>query len=230
MNILRPSPVLASLLVAAAIPLAPGRAADRPAGFSIVATDVTTSEKKAGVQAAMLDPLRAAADQEARYYDPARPPAVMRIRIRKLCYTSAGKAAANSLPFVGLVAGSNCNALAGDVEIVDRASGKSLERFRIEANDDTFSSAGDTALSLGRTGLSFLAFGMLISSAVDVAQGAASHRAASQDMLTRGFIMLSYRKLYGDKAYRSVAVRRKADRDAREAPAQAATVAASSLD
>ena len=96
---LRLSFLLAPVLIATALAVAPGpAAAKQPADFSIVATEVSTSEKKPGDQAAMLYPLRAAADAEASYYDPTRTPVVMRIRISKLCYKSAGKALADSVP------------------------------------------------------------------------------------------------------------------------------------
>ncbi len=224
----RPSCTLGPLLVAASIAVspAPAPATERAPSFSVVATEVTTKDERPGEQTAIADALRAASDEEARYYDPARAPAVMRIRIDKVCYKSAGKAVANSLPFVGLVAGSNRNALRGEVELVDRVSGKSIEKFKIEADDDTFFSAGDTALSLGKAGLSFLPFGMLISSAVDVAHGAANDRAASQKMLTRGFVMLSYRKAFGDKAYKSYAAQRKAAWAAKESAVHPGSAAA----
>ena len=215
----RSSCTFGPLLLAATIAGSPvsAYAAERSADFSIVATEVTTKDGKAAEQGAIADALRAASDEEAHYYDAGRAPVVMRIQIKKLSYKSAGKAIAGSLPFVGLVAGSNRNALQGDVELVDRASGKSIEKFKIQADDDTFFSAGDTALSLGKAGLSFLPFGMLVSGAVDVAQGATNNRAASQSMLTRGFVMLSYRKAYGDKAYKAFAAQRKAASAAKKA-------------
>lgn len=188
---------------------APALAA-KPQPVHITATEVVFKNAKQAQGPAISDALRTASTQEAAYYDAALKPVTMRIAIDKVGFKSGGKALAANLPLVGMFAGANRNLLKGQVEIVDQASGKVLNKYKIQCDDDTSMSAADGALTLASTGLSFLPFGGLISAAMDVAQGAANNRDAAEQMLTRGFVMLSYKQVYGEKLYRSFAHQRKA--------------------
>lgn len=193
-------------LVALATPAA---AATKPAAYRIAATEVVVDDK---VQGAVWfkDHLATASTQEARYYDPALAPATLRITVEKVKTKSAGKAIASSLPLVGLFAGTNENKLAGRIEIVEPASGKVLAKHKTSSDDSTEFSAADGMLTFAQIGASFLPFGALISAAAEAGRPGAK-RSDAQEKLVNGFVMLSYKKLYGNELYKSFAARRKAD-------------------
>lgn len=208
------------LPLAFAATLADPAAAAKPQPLRVAATEVSFKDAKVQRALPLSDALRTASDAEAAFYDPALPAAVMRIRIDKLGFKSAGKAVAGALPLVGLFAGPNRNVLKGEVQLLDQASGRLIAKYRIECDDDTDFSGTDAALAMGKMGLGFLPFGFLLESAVEVGEGAATKRDAAERMLTRGFVMLSYRKLYGDKLYKSFSARRKAAFAAASTPAK----------
>ena len=203
--------------------------ARKPEAVHIAATEVTLDAKLVQRNPALAAALRDASTEEAHYYDGALRPAVLRMRIEKVGFKSAGKALAGALPLVGLFAGSNRNVLRGHVELVDQASGRVLHRYRVECDDSTQMSAADGALSLGRVGLSFLPFGGLFDAAIGVADGAANKHDAAERMLTRGFVMLSYKQVYGDRQYRQFAAQRRSAAEVARAgvatPVPAATAA-----
>lgn len=187
----------------------PAAAASKPAAYRIAATEVVIGDRIE--EAAWLkDHLASASTQEARYYDPALAPATLRITVEKVKTKSAGKAIASSLPLVGLFAGSNENKLAGRIEIVKPASGKVLARHKIISDDGTEFSAADGMLTVAQIGASFLPFGGLLSAAAEAGRSGAK-RSEAQEKLVNGFVMLSYKKLYGNDLYKSFAARRKAD-------------------
>ncbi|MEH3101713.1 hypothetical protein [Sphingomonas adhaesiva] len=188
---------------------APVAAAPSPAPYHIATTVVVVASKIAD-GSRIKDRLTVASQREAGYYDPRLTAATLRIVVDKVKTKSAGKAIAAGLPLVGLFAGANENKLAGRIEIVEPASGRILAKHKITSDDATQFSAADGMLSLADIGTSFLPFGGLISLAADVGRSAAK-RDDVEDKLVNGFVMLSYKKLYGANLYKSFAVRRKAD-------------------
>jgi hypothetical protein len=205
-----------SITLRAAVPLALVLAAAQPAlaakplAVTVTATEVTIRNAKEKRRDEIAAALRTASTEEAHYYDQALRPATLRIQVEKVGFKSAGKAALGMVPLVGMFAGANRNVMKGRVSLVDAVSGKPIAQWKIECDDDTDFSGSDAALALGKVGLSFLPFGSLIESAIDVAEGASSKRDRAEQMLTRGFVMLSYKKAYGDKLYKSFSRQRKA--------------------
>jgi len=202
----------------------PALAAPRLQPVHVAATEVSFKDAKVQRALPMADALRAASTMEAAYYGPALPAAVMRIRIDKVGFKSAGKAVAGMLPLIGMFSGPNRNVMKGEVQLLDQSTGRLIAKYKIECDDDTDVSGSDAALAMGKMGLGFLPFGFLLESAVEMGEGAASKRDATERMLARGFVMLSYRKAYGDKLYKSFSTQRKAAFAAERVARQAAPV------
>lgn len=210
------TPATGLLLGAALLGAVAQPAAARPVASRVAATEVVV-RAKTGDRDWLSRRLIAASADEARYYDAALPPATLRVVIDKLSTKRAGKAIAASLPIVAMFAGPNENRLKGRIEIVDAATGRVLRKEKIDCSDQTQFSAADGMLAYADLGLSFLPFGGLLSIAGEVGRSAANARLPAQEKLVRGFVMLSYKKLYGARAYRSFAARRKADQAAAKA-------------
>ena len=203
------------------------------APMHVTGAEVTLKKKKMKHGPEMVEALRKAVEEEAAYYDASATPVLMRVQIEKLAFYSEAKEALMMVPLIGGFAGTNENRMKAKVQLVEPASGKVLKKFTVDCNDSTLISAEKEALGIGLDILSVFVPGASLAAdlAVGVGEAAFEKKRTNQQVLTDGFTMLAYRKIYDGKTYKMAQKRKKeavkaAAAKAKEAPVATAAQAA----